>query len=119
MLKGGGVTQSFEVVKTRELKILAILKAGCKSFHPLKGREGGAKSVTVLRGSGARQGAVLDLRISHFVHPPLSVFNDQSLTWTPLMTVGPLSYLFQECFLWPSGAMITENTPTDHYGVIL
>ena len=45
MLKGG--TTSFEVVLTRELEVLAILKGGAKSFHPLKGGGGGAKSFTL------------------------------------------------------------------------
>ena len=34
MLKGG--TQSFGVVFTRKLEVLAILKRGAKRFHPLK-----------------------------------------------------------------------------------
>ena len=35
MLKGG--TQSFEVVLTRELEVLAIVMGGTTSIHPLKG----------------------------------------------------------------------------------
>ena len=37
MLKGGGGTQSFEVVLARELEVLAIVMGagGTKSFHPL------------------------------------------------------------------------------------
>ena len=54
MLKGG--TTSFEVVLTRELEVLAILKGGAKSFHPLKGGGGGRKKFySVLRGGGRKK----------------------------------------------------------------
>ena len=43
---GGGGTESFGVVLTRELEVLAILKGA----HPLKGK--GEKLYPVLRGEG-------------------------------------------------------------------
>ena len=33
---GGGGTRSFQVFLTRQLGVLAILKEGTQSFHPLK-----------------------------------------------------------------------------------
>ena len=39
MLKGGGGTNSFEVVLTRELEVLAILIGGGGTFPPFKHRE--------------------------------------------------------------------------------
>ena len=52
-----------------------------KSFHSLKGGGGGGleKFYPVLRWGGAQN--VLDPRFPHFVAPPLSVINDQSLSW--------------------------------------
>ena len=65
MLKGG--TQSFEVVFTQELEVLAIVmgEGGHKRFPLLRG--GGAQQFyPVLRG-GAQKGS--DPRFSHFVAP--------------------------------------------------
>ena len=51
MLKGGGATNSFEVVLTWELEVLAILcKGGAQSFHPFKRR--GRKILPCLVGWG-------------------------------------------------------------------
>ena len=58
MLKGGGGgdTESFEVVLTWELEVLAILKKGAKCFHLLKrGRGGGGGGgYPVLRGGNKK-----------------------------------------------------------------
>ena len=45
----GGCTKSFGVVLTRVLEVLTILEGGggTKSFHPLKGRGVGVKSLTL------------------------------------------------------------------------
>ena len=43
---------SFEVVLTRELEVLAIVKGCTKHFHPLKGGEGCNRFYPVLRGEG-------------------------------------------------------------------
>ena len=69
LLKGGGDgTTSFEVVLTHELDALAILKAGTKSFHPIK--RGWVQTVLpISRGVGQK---VLDPRFPHFVAPPPS-----------------------------------------------
>ena len=37
MWGGGGDTESFEVVLTREIAVLVILNGGAKHFHPLIG----------------------------------------------------------------------------------
>ena len=50
MLKGGGGTKSFEVFLTQELEVLAIVRGGTKSFHPLKG--GTQKVLPCLEGGG-------------------------------------------------------------------
>ena len=64
MLKGGGSTQTFGVVFTQKLEVLAILKGGHKKFPLFK-----------------RGGAILYLTcLSHYVAPPLPVINDQSLS---------------------------------------
>ena len=55
MLKGG--TNRFEVVLTREFKVLAKLMVGgrgVKGFHPLKGGGGGAGKVLPCLGGGAK-----------------------------------------------------------------
>ena len=64
---GGGRTQSFGVVFTCKLKVLAILMGGTKSFLSLKGRTNTFYSV--LRGGGGVQ-KVSDPRFPHFVNPP-------------------------------------------------
>ena len=46
VLKGRGGTNSFVVVLTWELEVLAILMGGTKSFHPLKGG-GGTTGITL------------------------------------------------------------------------
>ena len=48
----GGGTESFGVVLTQELAVLAILYGGAKHFHTLRGP---AKSFTVLRGRGGAE----------------------------------------------------------------
>ena len=74
---GGGHkkgTTSFEVVLTWKLEVLAILKGGAKSFHPL---QGGALTIFTLScGEGVEK--VLDPWFSHFV-ALLPTINDRSL----------------------------------------
>ena len=56
--EGGGGTNSFEVVLTRELEVSAILMGGgggTKSLHLLKGEGGGEKFYPVLRGGGPQR----------------------------------------------------------------
>ena len=71
MLKwgGGGCTQSFEGVLTWELKVLAIVMGGVKSFHLLKGGGGTQKVLPSIVGGGGGQN-VSDLQSSCFVAPP-------------------------------------------------
>ena len=67
MLKGGGGTQSFEVVLKQELEVLAILKGGTKGFNPFKGGVH-EKLYSVLKGWHNRFGMV----ILPFCSPPPS-----------------------------------------------
>ena len=66
---GGGGINSFEVVLTRELEVLAIAMGGggCKKFPPFK-RGGGAQIVLPCLEEEAQK--VSDPRFSHFVAPP-------------------------------------------------
>ena len=65
-VSGGEGAQSFEVVFTWELEVLAILKGDRKNFPLFK--RGVQKVVSCLEGGGAQK--VLDPRFSHFVAPP-------------------------------------------------
>ena len=58
MVKGGGVTTSFEVVVARELEVLTILMGGAKGFHPLKGG-GGQKVLPCLKGGAKSLGPTI------------------------------------------------------------
>ena len=51
-------------VSTQALEVLAIVKGGATSFHPLKGRGGGAKQVLSCIEVGLEQ------RFSHILAPP-------------------------------------------------
>ena len=78
--EGVGGTNSFEVVLTQELEVLAILiggrgGGGTKSFHSLKGRGGGEFYLVLSGGTGQTN---LALQFSHF-EALLPVINDQSL----------------------------------------
>ena len=50
----GEVTNSFGLVLTWELEVLAILKGGAKSYYPLKGGGGHERFYPVLRVGGAQ-----------------------------------------------------------------
>ena len=68
LITGRGGGDSFGVILSWYLEVLAIMKeggGGAKSFHPLKG--GALKVLPCLRGGGAQN--VSDLRCSHFVDP--------------------------------------------------
>ena len=70
--RGGG--QHFEVVLTRDIEVLAIVKGGAKSFHPLKG--GGVKGFTLSEwGGGHNKFWTRDFPILY----PLRIINDRSL----------------------------------------
>ena len=55
MMNGGGGPNSFGVVLTWDLEVLAILEGGAKCFCPLKRGGGQKKFNLVLRGGGGRK----------------------------------------------------------------
>ena len=74
MLTGGGGATSFEVALTQEPEVLAILKGGSTSFHPLK--VGHERFYPVSRAGAKGFGP----SIFPFCRPPLPEIDDRFLT---------------------------------------
>ena len=102
----GEGTNSFEVVLTWELEVLAILKGGTKSFHPLKW--GWEKFYTVLRWTQKGFGPA----ISPFCSPPplLLIINYRSLMLQVIILLQLANIMGVTCFESIYDSKVYETT---------